>query len=379
VQSSSQAKYWNNPHGWAQVVDFLKQRGFRIICIDQKKTHGSGLVWTHIPHGVEDETGDRPLAERARWLRHASAFIGLSSGLSWLAWAAGAPVAMISGFTHPTNEFDTPYRVINYHACNSCWNDVRCRFDHKDFMWCPRHAGTPRQFECTRLITAEQVIQTCVKFPIWRKPTSPPRRGSTPSSRKAGTPPDDNHVPSGYGLYNTLINNSGGGPGDSNWVVDSGAEMLNVGFVSGASVFVSSGASPVADIYVFSGGGANVLPGAVVSNLYVSGGGVAFISGGSNNGMFSAGTVNGLFVSSGRRGGQLGRTYFRRSHNERRRRHRRRRHGRWSEHFFARVGGRQFDIVILWPVLQRSCLEWRRASRRRRQRVGGHCRRQRRH
>jgi hypothetical protein len=27
---------------------------------------------------------------------------------------------------------------------------VRHRFDHKDFLWCPRHAGTPRQFECTR-------------------------------------------------------------------------------------------------------------------------------------------------------------------------------------------------------------------------------------
>ena len=49
------------------------------------------------------------------------------SGLSWLAWAVGTPVVMISGFTHPTNEFATPYRVINYHACNSCWNDVRHR------------------------------------------------------------------------------------------------------------------------------------------------------------------------------------------------------------------------------------------------------------
>ena len=121
---------------------FLKASGYRVICIDQKPVHGTGLVWNHIPHGAEDETGDRPLAERARWLRHAAAFVGLSSGLSWLAWAAGTPVVMISGFTHPTNEFATPYRVINWHACNSCWNDVRERFDHKDFLWCPRHAGT---------------------------------------------------------------------------------------------------------------------------------------------------------------------------------------------------------------------------------------------
>jgi autotransporter strand-loop-strand O-heptosyltransferase len=159
IQSSTQAKYWNNPDGWRGVVKYLKSIGYRVICIDQKPVNGRGFVWNHIPHGAEDETGDRPLTERARWLRHASAFIGLSSGLSWLAWAAGTVVVMISGFTHPTNEFATPYRVINWHTCNSCWNDVRLRFDHRDFLWCPRHAGTDRQFECTRLITAEQVIE----------------------------------------------------------------------------------------------------------------------------------------------------------------------------------------------------------------------------
>jgi autotransporter strand-loop-strand O-heptosyltransferase len=165
VQSSTQCKTWNNPDGWRSVVQFLKANGYRVICIDQKPVHGTGMVWTHIPHGSEDETGGRPLVERARWLRHAAAHVGLSSGLSWLAWAAGTPVVMISGFTHPTNEFATPYRVINWHACNSCWNDVRHRFDHKDYLWCPRHAGTPRQFECTRLITPAQVIATLHRIP----------------------------------------------------------------------------------------------------------------------------------------------------------------------------------------------------------------------
>jgi autotransporter strand-loop-strand O-heptosyltransferase len=165
VQSSSGCKYWNNPAGWRDVVTFLKASGYRVVCIDQKPMHGSGLMWTHIPHGAEDQTGDRPLAERARWLRHASLFVGLSSGLSWLAWAAGCPVVLISGFTHPTNEFSTPYRVINWHACNSCWNDPAERFDHKDFMWCPRHAGSARHFECTRLITAGQVTSTIRRIP----------------------------------------------------------------------------------------------------------------------------------------------------------------------------------------------------------------------
>jgi autotransporter strand-loop-strand O-heptosyltransferase len=165
VQSTMRSKYWNNPTGWHEVVDFLKEAGYRVIGIDLKRSHGQGNVWMHLPGGAEDQTGDRPLTERARWLKHAEFFVGLSSGLSWLAWAAGTPVVMISGFTHPRNEFATPYRVINYHTCNSCWNDPLAGFDRQDFFSCPHHKDTPRQFECTRLITAEQVIATIKRIP----------------------------------------------------------------------------------------------------------------------------------------------------------------------------------------------------------------------
>jgi autotransporter strand-loop-strand O-heptosyltransferase len=157
TQSTTQSKYWNHNNGWREIIQFLKDAGYRVICIDQKAVHGAHPVWNHIPHGCEDQTGDRPLAERVRWIKHAEFFIGLSSGLSWLAWATGVPIVMISGFTHPTNEFYTPYRVINYHTCNSCWNDPKVMFDHHDFMWCPKKKGTPQQFECTKLITPEQV------------------------------------------------------------------------------------------------------------------------------------------------------------------------------------------------------------------------------
>ena len=168
AQSSSQAKYWNNPMGWMTVVQFLKDNGYRVICIDKEKVHGTGLNWNYIPYGVEDDTGDKPLQERIDMIKDADFFIGLSSGLSWLAWGCKVPVVMISGFTHPTNEFETPYRVINYHTCHSCWNDMRENFDHYDFLWCPRHKGTDRHFECTRLISAEQVITTIKKIPTFK-------------------------------------------------------------------------------------------------------------------------------------------------------------------------------------------------------------------
>ena len=165
TQATSQCKYWNNPFGWREIIKFLKDAGYRVVCIDQKPVNGVGIVWNHVPAGAEDMTDQLSLEDCVRWIRHAEFFVGLSSGLSWLAWAAGANIVMISGFTLPSTEFATPWRVINYHACVGCWEDPSLRFDHKDFLWCPRHAGTPRQFECTRLITAGQVQQAIRRMP----------------------------------------------------------------------------------------------------------------------------------------------------------------------------------------------------------------------
>ena len=69
VQSTTQAKYWNNPFGWREIIRFLNEAGYRVVCIDRSPANGQGLIWNHIPHGVQDETGARPLAERAHWLR----------------------------------------------------------------------------------------------------------------------------------------------------------------------------------------------------------------------------------------------------------------------------------------------------------------------
>lgn len=172
AQSSSQAKYWNNPFGWREVVAFLKENGYRVLCIDRDPVYGIGIHHNSIPFGCEDFTGAIPLQERVNLIKDADFFIGLSSGLSWVAWGCGVPVVMISGFTHPTNEFYTPFRVINFHTCNSCWNDMRVDFDHFDYLWCPKHKGTDRHFECTRLISGQQVIDTVKKIPAFQKRTS---------------------------------------------------------------------------------------------------------------------------------------------------------------------------------------------------------------
>jgi autotransporter strand-loop-strand O-heptosyltransferase len=158
TQASTQCKYWNNPHGWPALVAHLKARGYRVLCIDREREAGSPGALNVMPEGAEDFTGARPLQERASLLAHADFFVGLGSGLSWLAWAVGAPVVLISGFSHPKAEFHTPWRVINFHACNSCYNDMRHEFDDGDFDWCPRHAGDAFRFQCTKVITPAHVI-----------------------------------------------------------------------------------------------------------------------------------------------------------------------------------------------------------------------------
>ena len=158
AQASSQCKYWNNPFGWREVVEHLKKQGYRVLCIDRATEYGVGYTWNRIPYGTENFTGDLPLQERINLIKDADMFIGLSSGLSWLAWCCKVPVVLISGFTDPVNEFYTPYRINNPAACHGCWHDSRYDFDHFDFLWCPRKSSANDKFECTKMISSKQVI-----------------------------------------------------------------------------------------------------------------------------------------------------------------------------------------------------------------------------
>lgn len=42
---------------------------------------------------------------------------------------------------------------------------LRSDFIDKDFLWCSRHADSPRHFECARLITADHIAQVFQRIP----------------------------------------------------------------------------------------------------------------------------------------------------------------------------------------------------------------------
>jgi len=90
-------------------------------------------------------------------------FIGIGSGLSWLAWSIDLPVILISGFSEKWTETQSnTYRVINDDVCHGCFN--MCRLDASDWNWCPMLKNTDRMFECTKSITSEMVIRQIDKL-----------------------------------------------------------------------------------------------------------------------------------------------------------------------------------------------------------------------
>lgn len=162
VQASTTAKSWLYPGGWDIVVDYLKSLGYRVLCIDKNKIQTELGYKIEMPKDAEDFTGDIPLVERANMLYHAEFFIGLSSGLSWLANAVGCPVIMISGVTQSFYEFFTPYRVKNIFVCNGCFNDIRAPIFAEENCW--RYAGTERELECQKKNYPRQVLNAIEKL-----------------------------------------------------------------------------------------------------------------------------------------------------------------------------------------------------------------------
>jgi autotransporter strand-loop-strand O-heptosyltransferase len=122
---------------------------------------GNGYMGNHHPTGITIHPNG-PLENVIKTLRESEFFIGIGSGLSWLSWACEVPTVIISGFSEPYTETIT--NTVRIEApegsCKGCFN--RHMLDAGDWNWCPDHKNTPKQFECSRLITGEMVID-CLK------------------------------------------------------------------------------------------------------------------------------------------------------------------------------------------------------------------------
>lgn len=153
IHSTAQCKYINNPRAWQQVVDFLIDKGYVVRLLSQEP---DGYMGNPNPRGIKQHKKG-PLTEVIKTLQESELFIGISGGLSWLSWATGTPTILISGFTEKITEpVKGIHRIINEDVCYGCWSFYK--FSPDNWNWCPEHQGTPREFECTKEISGEMII-----------------------------------------------------------------------------------------------------------------------------------------------------------------------------------------------------------------------------
>lgn len=152
IHSTAQSKYWNNPTGWQELVDYVTDKGYDVYLISSEE---DGYMSNRQPIGVK-KISDKSLDEIGSILLGSKMFVGIGSGLSWFSWALNVPTILISGFSEPWQEMKSDViRIINNNVCHGCF--AKHRFDRGDWNWCPEHKGTQRQFECTKSITFDMV------------------------------------------------------------------------------------------------------------------------------------------------------------------------------------------------------------------------------
>lgn len=101
---STENKHWKTEGGWQGVVNYLNSKNYKVVVISKEKTNLTGVI---------DKSGDFPIEDRMVDIFNAKMHLGVSSGLSWLAWSLGTHTFMISDVTPNFHEFQTNITRLN--------------------------------------------------------------------------------------------------------------------------------------------------------------------------------------------------------------------------------------------------------------------------
>jgi autotransporter strand-loop-strand O-heptosyltransferase len=154
---SLNAKMWldysDNENKWQDVIKHLRELGYDVWYISKEAPYKN-------LDGVIDLSSDKYTTEdRILQLLGCEFFIGLSSGLAWLANACGKHVFRINTWSYGWSEFQDNVTVIenNYGVCRGCVHDGNFRKDEFDDMnYCPRN----NDFQCSKSIPSSMVIES---------------------------------------------------------------------------------------------------------------------------------------------------------------------------------------------------------------------------
>ncbi len=127
IHSTAKLKYWDY---WQELVDWLVGQGYNVVEVSKEASDLNNLT----------EIKDKSIPSVMNYLHHAKFYIGLSSGISWLAWAMRKTVFMIANFSTKDHEFQTDcIRITDESVCHGCWNNPMHRFNKGDWGWCPEN------------------------------------------------------------------------------------------------------------------------------------------------------------------------------------------------------------------------------------------------
>jgi autotransporter strand-loop-strand O-heptosyltransferase len=150
TNSTTGCKFWIRDE-WQKLINYYTEQGYKVYNVSKEINPFDNCP--QIPDTSMESTMD--------WIYHSTFFVGLSSGLSWLAWALGKQVVLISNFTEFDHEFLTNcIRITNEKVCHGCWNKPEIKFDKGNWNWCPYN----KHFECQTSITAEMVINRISRY-----------------------------------------------------------------------------------------------------------------------------------------------------------------------------------------------------------------------
>ena len=120
---------------------------------------------------VIDKTGrEYELEDRISDLKYADFFIGLNSGMSWLAWMVKTPVISIVNLQPPellvpNDKTISRSRLHDYNEniCSDCCVKGN-PFKRDQWFFCTEHYNTEREFECSTTITPKMLIKKIKEF-----------------------------------------------------------------------------------------------------------------------------------------------------------------------------------------------------------------------
>ena len=164
VHSTTQCKYWNHPGAWDELCRMLRKKGLTPVAVEKDFSFGIPGHMNEVPSKAVKKIG-LPFNEVLNYIQHAEIFIGLSSGLTWIAQGLGKPTVIISNATSKDNEYidDKTLRIYEESVCHGCFH--KYPFNTGDWLWCPVYRNDEaRRFICTKAITPESVMEQIENF-----------------------------------------------------------------------------------------------------------------------------------------------------------------------------------------------------------------------